>query len=126
MLLGFAVLLLLTCAWLGVRGGITQWPQSHSLGERTQTLAQFAYGVLSLVVVSSLLWERARRSAIGACWLASLTVAGGVAPVVWGGTSWIVGVVAGLATLGLGVLILWLLTVGTRGLTRGWSWRRPS
>ena len=42
-------MLLLILAWLGLQGGIQQWPESHSVGQTVQTAAQFAYGILSVL-----------------------------------------------------------------------------
>jgi hypothetical protein len=96
-----AVLLLLALAWLGVKGGIEQWPASQSVGQKTQTAAQS--GSFSRVV--------------RLCWLVTLTFAGGLAPSVWGGASWAAGLVAGLGACAVAVLVLWLLGRGVRGLT---------
>ena len=115
-LLAIAVLALLTLAWLGVSGGINQWPQPQTPGQRLQTITQFAYGFLSLAVVLSV-WKTRYARLIRNCWLASLTVAGGIAPVVWGDAGWFSGVVAAIGSLAIGSLILWLLSVGSRGLT---------
>jgi hypothetical protein len=115
-LLALSLLLLLVIAWLGLRGGISDWSQIETPGQRIQTVAQIAYGFLALLVVLSV-WKPAFARVIRAGWLICIAIAGGFAPVVWGDSSLASGVVAGFGTVGIGLLILWLLDVGTRGLT---------
>jgi hypothetical protein len=115
-LLVLAILLLLALAWLGFQGGIQQWPQPQSPGQRAQTIAQFAYGLAALLTVASVwrtgTFERFARVSL----LVSLSVAAGLAPVVWGDAAWWAGLVAALAALLVGLLILWLLSAGARGV----------
>ena len=115
-LLALAVLLLLVLAWVGVQGGIQQWPQPQSPGQRIQTIAQFAYGLFAALTVASVWRSEAFGRAVRMSFLVAITVAAGIAPVVWGGAAWWAGLVAGLAALGVGVLILWLLSAGAGGL----------
>lgn len=108
-LLVFVALVLLALAWLGLQGGVEQWPQASSVTRRIQTAAQFAYGLLSLPMLISMIgrWPFARVIAIS--WLVVLTVAGGLGPVAWADTGWGPSVVAALATVVVGWLIWWLL-----------------
>jgi hypothetical protein len=46
-----------------------------------------------------------------------VTLAAGLASVVWGGTSLLIGLLSGAAALLIGLGIAWLLRVGARGLT---------
>ena len=116
-LLGVAVFLLLALTWLGVKGGIEQWPQSSSLGQKVQSSAQFAYGILSLLAVASVVQRGRFARVVRILWLAALTIAGGLAPVVWGDAALGAGLVAGFASFAVGLLVLWLLSISTRGLT---------
>jgi len=115
-LLVLAIVVLLVLAWLGLRGGVLEWPQAQSIGQRTQTAAQFAYGLFSLLTVASITRSDTLVSVVRASWLVAITIAGGMAPVVWGGAAWWAGLIAGIAALLIGLLILWLLSAGTRGL----------
>jgi hypothetical protein len=117
-LLVVGIPLLLALAWFGLRGGIGEWSLTESIGQRIQTAAQFAYGLFSLLTVASLFLTGMITRIVRASWLVAITIAGGMAPVVWGGAAWWAGLVAGLAVLLLGLLILWLLSVGARGLGR--------
>jgi hypothetical protein len=113
-----AVLLLMALAWLGLSGGVEQWPAAHSLGQTVQTVAQFAYGAFSLLVVATAIGVRTSARTLQLCWLICLTIAGGLAPSVWGSAGWATDILAGAASLGVGWAILWLLRRGARGRTR--------
>ena len=117
-LLILAVLLLLVLAWLGLQGGIQQWPQPQSPGQRIQTVAQFAYGLFAALTVASVWLTETFGRAVRVSFLVSLSVAAGIAPVVWGGAAWWAGLVAGLAAFVIGLLILWLLSAASRGANR--------
>jgi len=117
-LLAVAVILLLALAWLGLKGGVEQWPASHSAGEKVQSAAQFTYGAFSLLAVVTAISAPRIARAVQVSWLLCLTIAGGLAPPVWGNASWGAGVLAGAATVAIGGGILWLLHRGARGLTR--------
>ncbi len=62
-------------------------PLSHGAGQVMQSAAQVVYGVLSLLAVVTTFWQRRLRRPVLACWALGLTVAGGLAPVVWGDAS---------------------------------------
>ena len=118
-LLVLAVLLLLVLAWFGLQGGIQQSSELQSLAQRIQTAAQFAYGLFGLLTVASIFRTGRFARVVQVSWLVTITVAAGMAPVVWGGATLGAGLVAGLAALLFGLLILWLLRAGARGLTSG-------
>lgn len=109
-----AILLLLALAWLGIKGGIDDWSQSQSMGQKVQSTTQFLYGVLSLLVIWSTLRVGRFHRVVRWAWVVTFSVAGGLAPPVWGGSTWPAGLVAGLAAFGVGLLVLWLLARGTR------------
>ncbi len=114
-LLVLAILLLLVLAWLGLQGGIQQWSELQSPAQRIQTTAQFAYGFLALLTVASISRTGRFARVVQVFWLVTITVAAGLAPVVWGAAAWWAGLVAGLAALLVGLLILWILNAGARG-----------
>lgn len=106
-----AVAILLCLAWVGLSGGLRQIPQSATVGQRAQSIAQVTYGGLSVLMVIGVLWRR-RWAPIQVCWTASTTVAGGLAPVVWGGSGLAVGLLAAGATLLIALGIVWLVRRG--------------
>ena len=122
-LLAVALVVLLCLAWLGISGGLHQIPQSHTPGQIAQTASQLAYGIFALLSAATTFWGRAWSRVVLICWLASVTLAAGLASVVWGGTSLVVGLLSGLAAFLVALAITWLLRVGARGLTGAWTSR---
>jgi hypothetical protein len=116
-LLGVGLALLLYLTWNGLAGGVRQLSEAHSLGQRLQTGAQIGYGLLSFAAVVSVFWARRWNLAVLACWSVCVTAAAGLAPVAWGGTGLLTGLIAGAATLAIAVLVVWLVRAGARGLT---------
>ncbi|HTS89907.1 MAG TPA: hypothetical protein VMG41_15540 [Gemmatimonadales bacterium] len=116
--LGLAIALLIGMAWLGLSGGIHQLPEARSAGQEIQTVAQLGYGLLAILCLLTTFRGRRWRSPVQACWAIAVTIAGGFAAVVWGGTSLVVGVLSGAASLLVALVILWLLRVGAESLTR--------
>jgi hypothetical protein len=102
-----AVLSLLALSWNGVSGG---------MGQKVQTACQFAFGFFGLLSVVTTFIGRRWRTLSYTGWTVSITLAGGLAAVVWGDTSVAVGFLAGLASLGVALLLIWLLPLGARGL----------
>ena len=101
--------LLLALAWLGIKGAIDQWSEALSVGQRVQTISQLAYGLLALLTIMAVLASHRLARVSQIAWLASITVAALLAPVVWGGAGWASGLAAGAAALLVGLGILWLL-----------------
>jgi hypothetical protein len=112
-----ALLLLLGLTWTGVSGGLQQIPESQSSGQKAQSIFQLAYGVFGLSCFLTTFWVRHWGSLLQICWALSLSLAGGFASVVWGGTSLGIGLLSGGAALLIAVATLWLLRVGARSLT---------
>lgn len=114
-LLAISILLFLALAWTGVTGAFQQFSQTNlTLGQLLQTAAQLVFGVMG--VLSPVVWFWARRWSrpVFVAWAVSLGLAGGLAPVVWGGSTVGVGVLSGVASLLIGWGIVWLLRFSTR------------
>lgn len=118
-LLGVVNLLLLWLAWTGLSGGVHQFSQSKTPGQTAQTIMQVALGVFALLGVVTTFWGRQWNRAMLAAWIASVTLAAGLASVVWGGTSLLVGMASAGGALVVGLGVAWLQRVGARGLP--WS-----
>jgi hypothetical protein len=116
-LLVAVVVLLLWLAWTGLSGGAHQIHQSQTLGQTLQTISQFAFGLFALLSLLTTFWSRRWNRSMLAGWTASITLAAGLASVVWGGTSLLIGFLSGAAALLIGLGIAWLLRVAARGLT---------
>lgn len=106
-----AVVLLLAFGWQGITGGVAEIPQSDTPGKLAQSIAQLAYGLSAILLFTSVRMPGlARYARIG--WLVFLTLAGGLAPVVWGGTGPWPGLVAALGAFAIGYAVLWILALG--------------
>ena len=117
-LLAIDGLLLLWLAWTGLSGGVHQLPQSQTPGQIAQTLTQLGFGLFALLSLLTTFWGSQWNHSMLVGWTVSATLAGGLASVVWGGTSLLIGFVSGVASLLIALGIAWLLRIGARGLTR--------
>ena len=117
-LLVIAALLLLWVAWSGITGGINQLPESRTPGQLAQTITQFAFAFFAASSVVTAFCGTRWNTLMLAGWTLSVTLAAGFASVVWGGTSWFIGLLAGGGALVVGLGIAWPLRVGARGLSR--------
>lgn len=103
------VLLLVVLAWTGVSGSIEQYAEMHTTAQQLQTAAQLAFGITSIlaliVTFRAARWGRAAYIAF----VASVTLAGGLAPYAWGGQAIGPSVAAGVASLVVAWLIVWLV-----------------
>ena len=120
-LLAIVGLLLLWLGWTGLTQGINQLPQSQTPGQIAQTITQVAFGLFALLSLVTTFWARRWNTLMLAAWTVSVTLAAGLASVVWGGTSLLVGLLSGAGAFLIGLGIAWLLRVATRGLTSAWS-----
>ena len=111
---GVAGLLLVWLAWEGISGGLTQWPNMVTLGQRAQYVTQIAYGgFAAIVLITAFRWQQFRKVA-DVCFVISTGAAAGLASVVWGASSVLVGVASALGAAAVAAVIVWLLRVGTR------------
>jgi hypothetical protein len=111
-LLVIAAALLLGLAWTGLSGGANQLSQSQSVGQLAQTFTQLAFGLFALLSVVTTFWARRWGLWMLAGWVVSVTLAAGLASVVWGGTSVAIGLLAGGAALLISSAIAWMLRAG--------------
>lgn len=112
-IVGFAAgFLLLYFTWTGATGFLRQWPQATGVGQIVQTGSELLYAIGALFCVATTMrWRRWAKLARGA-WILGATMAGGLAPTVWGGAPiWLSGVTAA-ASLGLALAVLWMLRRG--------------
>ncbi len=108
-----AALLLVGLAWWACAGAIANTRQAHTLGQRVETLVQFATAALALgSALTAFVWRRWGR-AVRASWTAALAVMAALSALVWGPPFPLVAlgfaVIALLVALGIG----WLLRGGT-------------
>jgi TRAP-type C4-dicarboxylate transport system permease small subunit len=110
-LLVIVCVLLLGLAWIGLSGGLHQLSQSRTPGQMVQTLTQFGFGVSALLSLVTTFRAQRLNPLMLVGWVISLSLAAGLASVVWGDTSLWVGLVAGSAALVIGLGIAWLVRV---------------
>ena len=107
---GVGVLLL---AYTGIAGAISQYSESHTTGQWVQTTLQLVFGVLSLCAIIVAFRASRGRRAVNVVLVASTTLAGGLAPIVWGQAGLLPGLAAGVASALVCLLIVWLVRVGS-------------
>lgn len=114
-LAGIAILLFLALAWTGLTGAFQQFSQTNlTRGQQLQTAAQLAFGVLGVLGPAVWFWARQWSRSVFVAWAVSLGLAGGLAPVVWGGSTIGVGALSGVASFLIAWGIVWLLRFSTR------------
>ena len=111
---GIGVLITLFLAYTGLAGSVQQYPGIHSTGQWFQTALQFLFGsfsLLALIVTFRLMhWRRW----VFPGFMLSTTFAAGLAPIAWGEQGVWTGLAAGVATLFITAVIVWLLRGGAR------------
>lgn len=107
---------LLALAWTGLSGGIRQIPESRGTGEIVQSLSQIVYGLSAALAVVTTGVARRWRPWMLTGFAVGATLAGGLAPVVWGDSSIGTGVIGGLSALLIALALAWGLQVGSRGI----------
>ena len=111
MLFVVVALSLVALTWSGVSAGVNQWNESRTTGQVAQTLTQFAFALFALLSLVTMFRGRRWNRAMGVGLTVSLGLAGGLASVVWGGTSVPIGIIAALASAAVGLLVAWLARV---------------
>jgi len=106
-----AALGLLGLAGSGVKAAVDQWSEARTLGQTAQTLTQLAFALFALWTLVTMIWGRRWNRLTRAGLTLSLGLSGGLASVVWGGTSIPIGMIAALASAAVGLGITWLARV---------------
>ena len=101
------ILALIAGIWFGLKEGYDSWTGVSSTGQRIAGGAQLLYGVAAVAALWGLL-ARARWTpfAFAVC-SAAVTITAALAPVVWGESSWTIGLISGFSTLIIALLITW-------------------
>lgn len=111
---GIGVLVTLFLAYTGLTGGVQQYPGIHSTGQWFQTAFQLAFGVFSVLSLIVTFRVKHWRRWVFPSFALSVALAAGLAPVVWGRQSLVTGLGAGVASLLIAAVIVWLLRGGER------------
>lgn len=117
-LAALTVVLLLALAFQGISGGVTQLPQSSSIGQYVQSFAQVLYGVCAVLSIATAVRWRKFASPVQFGFIAGCVVAVGLAAVVWGGESPVSGVVSAFVALAIACGLVWMLRVAVIPLAK--------
>ena len=118
--LRFVLLLILLAAWawLGIGEGLNGWQDAVSPGQRVCASSQILSGVVAIPCLIALFSHPPWLRLGFVVWAVLLTVTGGMAPVVWGGTPVWQGTLAGAITALVAALVCWGAFAGER------AWRK--
>lgn len=116
----FVLVLVLMAAWvwLGITEGLNGWQDAASPGQRVCAGSQILSGVAAITCLIALFGHPAWLRLACAIWAALLTITGGTAPVVWGGTPVWQGILAGAITALVAALVCWGAITGEN------TWRK--
>ena len=112
-----AAALSLAFAFLGINGWWNQLSQCDTVGRQIQTMAQFGYGVLGLSVGGLLIVKRLVPRTLEWLWIGTMTIAGGMAPIVWADSGILSGIAGGIAPMAIALGTVWLSRRGSRPRT---------
>ena len=100
-----AIVLLVAMCGSGLNSARDAWHPGMTAGQRVQTVAQFLYAVAGLLAALALAarWPGARI--LFGVFAGSVVIAAALAPTVWGGAAWSIGILAA----GVGILIAWVI-----------------
>ncbi len=101
------LLMLGAMAWFGVTGGPRDWRSAVTPGQKVAAITQLLHGVTAVLAVILLCARSAWLRPVTLVWALAATATATLAPVVWGGTTWVTGALTGLAALALTGLTWW-------------------
>ncbi|HEV8553628.1 MAG TPA: DUF1569 domain-containing protein [Casimicrobiaceae bacterium] len=94
-----------------------EWRDAAGSGQRVATITQAAYCILGVLAGWAALWRRSALGTLLGFWLLAVTATAGLAPVVWGGQSWLVGIVSAITGGAIAALIAgWLMSASAPSL----------
>jgi hypothetical protein len=102
--------LLVVVSLLGIQSAIGQLSEAATTGQWVCTWTQWGYAVTGLVAAAGLLLRRSWHRPALWIWVASITITGGLAAVVWGGSAPLAGLAAGAATAAVAGIIILLVS----------------
>jgi ABC-type multidrug transport system permease subunit len=113
-----AVLGLLTLSWTGMSDAVDQLTRRNTVPQSIQVYTELIFAVLAIVVLFMAFTWRQKAWIAEVAFVTSCALSAGLASVVWGGSSILIGA-ASLVGAGLiASLIVWMLRVGVQGRGR--------
>lgn len=108
-----ATLLIVLSAYLSINLA-RDWPGSASPGQRISSIVEAGYCAFGLLAGVAALWRPSLVRSLLGLWVFCVAAAAGLAPVTWGGQSWLVGLVSGLAAGAFAAFIAWWVLAASR------------
>jgi hypothetical protein len=104
-----ALFLLAGFGVLGVSNGFGDMDNAGTNGQRLAATCGMAYGVLGLLAIPALLtgWRGLRL--ILRLWLITVTLTGGLAPIVWGGAGVGAGIAGAILAAVIALAVVWVV-----------------
>jgi hypothetical protein len=103
------IVLLIAVSLLGLQSAVGQLSDAATMGQWTCTWTQWVYAVAGIVAAAGVLTRRSWPRQVLWIWAISVTITGGLAPVVWGGSPPMVGLTAGLASAAIAGVVMLLV-----------------
>ena len=94
-------------AWIGLYGGLNGLRDAQGSGQFAAAVLQVLYGIAAIFVLIALFFRPSWARAAFGGWAGSLTATAALAPIVWGGASWLTGVVSGVVVAIIAGLVRW-------------------
>ena len=113
-----AVLGLLALSWTGMSDAVDQLTRRNTVPQSIQVYTELIFAVLAIVVLFMAFTWRQKAWIAEVAFVTSCALSAGLASVVWGGSSILIGA-ASLVGAGLiAALLVWMLRVGVQGRGR--------
>lgn len=113
-----AVLGLLALSWTGMSDAVDQLSRQNTVPQSIQVYTELIFAILAIVVLFMAFTWRQKAWIAEVAFVMSCALSAGLASVVWGGSSILIGA-ASLVGAGLiAALLVWMLRVGVQGRGR--------
>ena len=111
-----AVAGILGLAWAAIPTSLNQLPQRNTVSQSLQVYTSLIFGFFGILVVLMAFMWRQKAWIAEVVFVASGAVTAGMASVVWGRTSMVLGVVSFVTAGLITAILVWLLRFGLRDL----------
>jgi hypothetical protein len=103
------IVLLVVLSGLGLQSALELDP-ALTIGQQVATVTQFGYALAGVVGAAALVGRRTWGLAFVWLWAGLITLTGGLAPIVWAGSTLVAGLVAGVACGAMAAVVVSLTT----------------
>jgi cell division protein FtsW (lipid II flippase) len=110
------IVLLVTVSVLGAQAATGQMSDAATAGQWTCTWTQWVYAVTGIAAAAGLVMRRTWYRSVIWIWAVCVTITGGLAPVVWGGSPPMAGLTAGLTSAAIAAVVILLVNQKPREL----------